>query len=200
MTEQVNDSSASVNGDSQETVESLKARLAELDSTVASLNSEATKHKALRRQAEKERDEFKTKVKTTDTSEQDYKQLWQQTNDKLSKTLERAKKADINTALSEQFNKSKVSSDKFGAALKLVDHSLIEWNEDEGIDGRSITAAVQKLKSEHGFLFESMVAATDPKTPGDASSKNNTITRTAFEALSPMDKAAKMKSGIKLID
>src|SRR5579862_7923400 len=167
MTEEVNKTEQKTGGEPAETVESLKEKLAELESTVSSLNAEATKNKHLRRAAEKERDELK-KNKPADQSDKDYKTLWEQTNEKLSKSLERAKKADINTALAEQFGKTKVAADRFGAALKLIDSNLIEWDEDTGVDSRSVVAAVQKLKSEHGFLFETTVDKTDVKTAGDA--------------------------------
>jgi hypothetical protein len=199
MTEVVTKTEQVVVGEPEETVESLKAKLTELETTVTSLNGEAAKHKTLRRAAEKERDVLKTKVKVTDQSDQDYKALWTTTNDKLTKTLERAKKADINTALSAQFGKTKVASDRFDAALKLVDTNLVEWDEDAGVDSHSVVAAVAKLKSEHGFLFETTVNRTDVKQPGDGGSQN-TLTRSIFDTLSSADKAAKIKAKVKIID
>jgi len=192
---------APVTGESQETVESLKARLAEMEVGFKSLSDEATKNKHLRRQAEKERDELRTKTKVTDKSDEDYKALWQQTTEKLTKVQERAKAADINSALNAQLLKSKVSADKVSAAIGLIDRALLEWDEDAGVDSHSVTAAVQKLKSTYGFLFESTVQAnTDVKTPSDGGTGKNTISRADFEALSPLEKAAKMKSGVKLKD
>jgi hypothetical protein len=182
-----------------ETVESLKAQLSELQNSVSSLTAEATKNKALRRAAEKEKDALKAKVKNTESSDEDYKTLWEQSNEKLSKSLERAKKADINSALTAQFGKTKVASDRFDAATKLIDTNLIEWDEETGVDSRSVVAAVQKLKSEHKFLFEGTVDPTDVKNAGDAK-QGSTITRSIFDTLSPKDKSAKMKSGVKVID
>jgi hypothetical protein len=190
---------ASTDGESVETVESLKAKLAEYESTVSSLNGEAAKHKALRRAAEKERDDLKKNKPANDKSDQDYKTLWEQSNDKLTKSLERAKKADINTALTEQFGKTKVASDRYAAALKLIDSTLVEWDEEAGVDKSSVVAAVQKLKSEHKFLFESTVESTDVKNAGDAGTKN-TISRSIFDTLSPADKMAKVKSKVKIVD
>lgn len=190
-----------VAGEQQETVEtvdSLKARLAEMDTTIKALSDESTKHKNLRRQAEKERDELK-KAKPTQSSEEDYKSLWQQTTEKLSKTLERTKSSDIRTALSEQLTKSRVASDRFDAAIGLIDRALIEWDEDAGVDPHSVTAAVQKLKAQHAFLFETTVSPTDVKTPGDGGVKNS-ITRAAFDALSPKEKMEKMKAKVRLTD
>jgi hypothetical protein len=185
-------------GEPEVTIESLQAQLVEQSEAVAALTAEATKNKALRRKAEQERDDLKTKVKTSD-GDKDYKALWTQTNEKLTKTLEKAKSADINAALTDQLGKAKVASDKFGAARKLIDSTLIEWDEDAGIDQQSIVAAVQKLKSEHGFLFETTVQKTDVKNPGEAGS-TTTIARSAFDALSPTDKAAKVKAKVKIID
>jgi hypothetical protein len=185
--------------DSADTVESLKAQLTELQGSVSTLTAEATKNKALRRAAEKERDGLKTKVKTTESTDEDYKTLWEESNNKLSKSLERAKKSDINSALIAQFGKTKVASDRIDAAAKLVDFNLIEWDEETGVDSRSVVAAVQKLKSEHKFLFEGTVEPTDVKNAGDGKT-GSTITRSIFDTLSPKDKASKMKSGIKVID
>jgi hypothetical protein len=199
MTDVVTKTEASTDGDSVETVESLKAKLADMETTVGSLTAEATKNKVLRRKAEQERDEVKKSKPVNDKSDEDYKKLWEQSNDKLTKTLERAKKADINTALTEQFGKTKVASDRYAAALKLVDAQLVEWDEDTGVDKSSVVAAVAKLKGEHKFLFEGTVEATDVKNAGDAGSKN-TITRSIFDSLSPADRVAKVKSKVKIID
>jgi hypothetical protein len=198
MSEQDNNTSPGA-GEPAETIESLKAKLAETSEAVQALTAEATKNKALRRKAEQERDELKKKPPASNDSTEDYKKLWEETNTKLSKTLERAKTADINSALTDQFGKTKVASDRFAAALKLVDSTLVEWDEDTGVNKASVVAAVQKLKSEHKFLFESTVDATDPKNAGDGRT-GNTITRSIFDALSPKDKAAKVKSGAKIID
>lgn len=200
MSESDNNTEQSVGGDPQETVESLKAKLNELSSTVESLSAEAAKNRNLRRQAEKERDELKKFKGTQSENEQDYKQLWSESNEKLSKVMEKTKRSDIQVAALAQLQKSKVAQDKVDAALGLIDSSLIEWDETSGVDRQSVTAAVQKLKSQYGFLFETTIAATgEPKVPGDGSSAANTLTRAEFELLSPIDKRAKMKAGVKLI-
>lgn len=199
MTEEVNKTEQVSGGEPAETVETLRARIAELDSTVTSLNGEAAKHKSLRRAAEKERDELK-RNKPADSSDKDYKTLWEQSNEKLTKSLERAKKADINTALTEQFGKTKVAQDRYSAALKLIDANLVEWDEDNGVDKSSVVAAVAKLKNEHKFLFESTVEPTNPKKPGDAGSNGTSITRTLFDSLSPAEKVEKVKAKVKIID
>lgn len=186
-------------GEPTETVESLKVKLTEMEESVTALTAEATRNKHLRRAAEKERDDLK-KLKPADSSDKDYKALWTDANDKLTKSLEKAKKADINTALTNQFGKAKVASDKFNAALKLVDSTLVEWDENAGIDGTSVVAAVAKLKGEHPFLFETTVASTDPKKPGDGNTTGSTITRAAFDALSPIEKVAKAKTKVTVID
>jgi hypothetical protein len=199
MTEQVNKTEAEGEGDSPETVESLKSKLSELEGVNKTLSDEATKNKHLRRTAEKERDELKKAKKTTESSDEDYKKLWSEANDKLTKATERAKKSDINTALAEQFAKTKVAGDKIAAAMKLVDHSLIEWDEDAGVETQSVTAAVQKLKKEHSFLFETIVGKTDVKNPGDAGGKNK-ITRSEFDLLTPQEKRAKVKDKVTITD
>jgi phage-related tail protein len=190
---------SNVSGEGQETVDALKARLGEMETTLKSLSDEATKHKNIRRTVEKERDELRAKTKSTDQSTEDYKALWQQTTEKLTKVQERTKTADIRSALTEQLQKSKVASDKFDAALDLVDRSLIEWDEEAGVDRHSVTAAVQKAKSKYGFLFEMTVAATDPKQAGEGGIKNS-ITRAAFDALTPTEKVAKVKAKVQITD
>jgi hypothetical protein len=191
---------APAGGEPVETVETLKAKLAEMESTISSLDAEATKNKHLRRKAEKERDEARKTKPAGDGSDKDYKTLWEQSNEKLTKSLERAKQSDINTALTEQFGKTKVAQDRYAAALKLIDANLVEWDEDNGVDKSSVVAAVAKLKNEHKFLFESTVDPTDPKKPGDAGSKGTTITRTLFDNLTPHEKVEKMKAKVKIID
>jgi chromosome segregation ATPase len=170
-----------------------------METTLKSLSDEATKHKSIRRQVEKERDELRAKTKSVDQSTEDYKALWQETTQKLTKVQERTKTADIRSALTEQLTKSKVASDKFDAALDLVDRSLIEWDEDAGVDSHSVVAAVQKAKSKYGFLFEMTVAPTDPKPASEGGIKNS-ITRAAFEALSPSEKVAKVKAKVQVTD
>lgn len=197
MTEQVTTSNA--DGDQQETVESLKARLTEMDTTLKSLSDEATKNKNLRRQAEKERDALKVAKTEVNKSDEDYKNLWSQTTEKLTKAVAKAKDADIKSSLADEFGRAKVAGDKVSAALGLIDRTLIEWDEDAGTDAQSVKAAVQKLKSTYGFLFESTVNPTDVVRPGDGGTKTS-ITRAAFDALSPLDRVAKLKSGVKLTD
>ena len=191
-------SQSDVTSESQETVESLKVRLGEMETTIKALSDESTKHKNIRRTVEKERDEWKAKARTP-AQEEDHKALHAETLAKLTKVQERTKASDIRSALTEQLSKSKVASDKFDAALDLVDRALIEWDEDNGVDPHSVVAAVQKAKSKYGFLFESVVSATDVVKPGEGGIKN-TISRTAFDALSPKDKAAKIKSGVKVTE
>jgi hypothetical protein len=199
LTEVVTNTTATSGEGQEETVESLKAKIAEYESTVESLNGEAAKHKTLRRQAEKERDTLRKNKPASDGSE-DYKKLYEESNKKIAKTLERAKSADINTALHAQFGKAKVASDKILAAQKLVDSSLLEWDEDSGVDNTSVIAAVAKLKSEHPFLFEGTVAPTNVVNAGDGGTQKSTITRAQFASLSPVDQVAKMKAKVKIVE
>ncbi len=209
-----NDSASSGGGQEVVTVESLQEKLDAAKEQIDSLTGESTKQKNLRRKAEKERDELKKKVKPTsnddDESEDDdeeegegnkkYKKLWKDANAQTTKLLERAKKADINTALTAQFGKAKVAADRYSAALQLIDHSLVEWNDDTGVDGDSVEAAVQGLKKNHPFLFEQTVSTTNPKKPGKQGGDGKTISRTAFLELGPTERLESRKAGVKVVD
>jgi DNA repair exonuclease SbcCD ATPase subunit len=187
----------------EETVSISKTEFEELHSSIKSLSDEATKNKHLARAAQKERDDLKKKIqKQTDPTGQDYKDLWQESNDKATKLLEKAKAADIKVALHAQLQKAKVAADRLDAALDLVDKGLIEWDEDSGVDGHTITAAVSKLKSKHAFLFETTVKATDsPILPGDnKGQEQNRMAREDFMKLPTAEKVKVSKAKVVLFD
>lgn len=183
---------AEADGDQQVSVEVMKSRIAELE-------AEAAKHRNIRKSVERERDELKAKTKST--TDQDYKSLWQQEAEAKSKLLTRVKSAAVNEAVTQRLTKAGVVPDAIEAAAKLVDANLIEWDEDNGVDGASVTAAVAKLKSQYGILFESKVAKTEPKNPADGSSTNaNEMKRSDFDKLDPLERMARIKKGTRIVD
>jgi len=161
--------------------------------------ADAAKHRALRKQAEKERDDLKQKTKNQ--QDEDYKSLWQQEQEAKNKLMARVKGAAVQSAVTAQLTKSGVLPDAIEAAAKLVDEGLIEWDEDSGVDGASITAAVAKLKSQFGFMFEKKVAKTEPKNPADGSSSDaSEIRRSDFNKLDPVKRMQVVQKGIKVVD
>lgn len=172
-------------GGGQPTVEQLQAELAEA-------RAEAAKLKGIKEKIVKERDALKKAPKVESTDE-DYKSLWEESNTKLSKMQEAVKSSQKQSALREKLLGAKVQADKVDAALKLADMNLVEWDEDSGVDSSSVTAAVQKLKKDYGWMFESKVAGTpEPKSPSEGTASDKTITRAEFERLSPQQKRDKV--------
>lgn len=172
-------------GGGQPTVEQLQAELADA-------RAEAAKLKGIKEKIVKERDALKKAPKVESTDE-DYKSLWEESNTKLSKMQEAVKSSQKQSALREKLLGAKVQSDKVEAALKLADMNLVEWDEDSGVDGSSVTAAVQKLKKDYGWMFESKVPGTpEPKSPSEGASSDKTITRAEFERLTPQQRRDKV--------
>jgi hypothetical protein len=159
--------------------------------------AEAAKYRAQRKKAEQERDEAKAKTKTQD---EDYKSLYQDQLQRNEKYREGRKNAEVESALVSQLTKAGVSKDALKAAAKLADKALIEWDEDQGVEDISVTAAVQKLKATEGWMFESKVARTDPKTPADGSSSANEVKRSDFDRLDPMARMNAVKKGLRIVD
>lgn len=169
-----------------ETLESLRA---ERDALAA----EAAKERGIRKTLQAERDKAKKATQTAPKdSGEDYKQLWEQSNSKLTKMQEQVKQSAVKAALTTKLSASKVQADKLDAAIALLDQSLVEWDEDSGVDNQSITAAVQKLKGNYAWLFETKVTANQLKPAAEGSATGKTITRAEFDRLSPADKMTKM--------
>lgn len=181
-----NDVDNSTAGGDQPTVEQLQAELAEA-------RAEAAKLKGIKAKLVLERDSLKKAPAKNESTEEDYKSLWDDANQKLTKMQEAVKSSQKESALRERLLATKVHADKVDAALKLADLNMVEWDEDSGIDKTSVTAAVQKLKGAYGWLFESKVAGTpEPKSPSEGSSSDKTISRAEFERLNPEQKRDKI--------
>jgi hypothetical protein len=133
---------------------------------------------------------------------QDYKKLFEQNEAKAAKLVDRMKRADISAAATAQLTKIGVTQDGMGAALKLIDTNLVEWDEEDGVDATSVKAAVTTLRNEYPFLFEKKVASTTVKIAKDGASSgnDNEMSRADFDKLSSNDKAARISKGVKVVD
>lgn len=182
----------------QESVETLKTQLAALQGDLEKANGEAAKHRKLAKDAQAERD--LAKREKGNKGDEDYKKLWEDEQNKSNARLEKVRKSDVNTAAVAQLAKAKVDPKFAEAAMKLLDHSLIEWDEDGGVDSPSVTAAVQKLKSAYPAFFEGKVGTNDVKDPAGGSQPEKTLKRAEFDKLSPAEKHDRMSKGWKLVD
>ena len=160
------------------------------------LEAEATKHRNIRKKAEKDRDELKKQLgsKKEDTQE-DYKKLWTETKAENEKFLGDVKTASVNSVVSAKLSKMGVIPDAMEAALKLVDHKLIEWDRDAGVDESSVSAAMAKLKSAYPFMFEKQIRGNSVKTPADGNSnkESKTMTIEQYRSLQKNDPAQASK-------
>jgi small-conductance mechanosensitive channel len=172
----------------------------ELKSQIARLEAEATKHRKVRQQVEKERNELREKTKSS--QDEDYKTLYQTTLDEKSKLHTHVKTQAVNSAVEKQLTKLGVNPALMEAALKLVDHSMVDFDIESGVDSTGVTAAGQKFKSTYSAFFEKPVKGADVKTPGSGASTDNanTMTRSEFDRLDPHVRAERMKKGWKLTD
>lgn len=180
-------------GGGQQNIEELVSQLNESRNAIAKL-------KNINKQVITERDELK-KSKPTLQNEEDYKVLWQQSNDKLSGLLEKTKSATISAALTTQLQKAGIIGDWLDAAVQLADKSLIEWDEETGIDGQSVIATVQKLKSKHSAMFEKKVGVNLAKEAAEGTTSEKTISRAEFDRLmrdNPQEWQRKRKLGYKV--
>lgn len=187
------DPTAKTGGDQQPTVEELKAQLEEA-------TREAAKLRNIKKDLEKQRDELKKAKKTDTDSTEDYKQLWQEQQEKATKILEKVKSSDINSAVTAQLGKVKIVPEYAEAAMKLLDKSLVEWDEDTGVDNQSVVAAVQKLKGAYPWMFEKKVTGTDIKEPAGGSNSDKTMKRAEFDKLQPLERHELIRKGYQLVD
>lgn len=141
---------------------------------------------------------MKAKTKTQD---EDYKSLWQQEREEKEQLLDSVKGAAVTSALTAQLTKAGIRPEAIEAAIKLADKKLVEWDRADGVDASSVVAAVQKLKATEGWMFESKVAKTEPKTPADGSATNaNEIKRSDFDKLPAAQRSAVIEKGVRITD
>ncbi len=204
MSEQDNkgqDPNATPGGDQQPTIEELKAQLDALKTEADEAKADAAKLRGIKKDLEKQRDELKKSKKGDDDSNEDYKKLWQEAQDKLTKGQERAKSSDINAAVAAQLAKVKIVPEYQEAAVKLLDKGLIEWDEENGVDSQSVVAAIQKLKSSYNWMFEKKVAGADPKPAADGASNNDkTMKRAEFDKLDATARYEVIKKDYRIVD
>jgi ribosomal protein S15P/S13E len=170
-----------------------------LTSRLEALEAENTKLRQIKKAVTKERDEFKKANQTTQS--EDYRELYEQETQRYNKLQEHLKNNAIDAALRESLKRLKIQDTALDAAVKLVDKNLITWDEEDGVDTIGLDAASKKLKSQHSFLFEKPVGATDNfKVPGKTSQIDKSISRSAFFALSPKEQGAKSLAGWTVYD
>jgi hypothetical protein len=194
----LDDVEADVGGDQQEV--SIEDRLAVAEARAQKAEAEAAKHRGIRKQVEKERDEYKAKTKTS--QDEDYKALYQAELNERSKLTSHVKTSAIKSAVHAQLVKVGVNPAFASDAVDLMDQSLIEWDLESGVDATSVTGAVQKFKSAKPHYFEKALKGVDPKTPADGGNNlnANTMTRSEFAKLDPKTRAERMQKGWKLTD
>lgn len=175
-----------------ESVESLKAALEEA-------RAEAAANRGKLKTVIAERDTLKQTVKKappTDEEGNDYKTLYAQEQGARGKLLEKVKNSDIRSAATARLTKAGVLPEALELAIQSLDKSLIEWDEDNGVDETSLTAAVQKLKGNFGFIFEKKVSSTKPVIPVDGSTSNGdekVMSRAEYRKLQQTNPALVMK-------
>ena len=171
----------------------------DLQAQITTLTAEAAKYRNQRTKAQQERDELKKTSK--EAAGDDYKALWTESEAKAERLLNKAKTASVDSSIRAKLTKAGVLPDAIDAAVKLVDHSMVEWSEDNGIDEVSANAAAAKLKSQYAFMFEKKVSSTEPKNAAEGkSTSDKTLTRSQFDSLTPALKTERMKAGWKLTD
>lgn len=197
MTEQTDPIEADVNASAEGSQQDVGKE--DWEARAKRAEADAAKYRAQRAQLAKERDELKSKTKSS--SEEDYKSLYQEQLARNEKYREGRKSAEVEAALVAQLTKAGVTKEAIKAAAKLADRNLIEWDEEAGVEDISVTAAVQKLKAQESWMFESKVAKTDPKTPADGTSHNaNEMKRSDFDKLDPMARMNAVKKGLRIVD
>lgn len=187
------------NGETEESVESNELEVLRLRNM--ELEAEAAKQRKIKQKIARERDELKSnQIKSSDDNDVKYKDLFEQTNAKLEAIQKKARDSEMKSLLTEKLTKAGVKPDALAAAVRLIDQDIIEFDEDEGIDGVSVDAAVLKLRGSESFLFEDKVKPTSIRQPATKTSQSNEISRREFDALSANEKGEKVRAGIKIVD
>lgn len=201
---EANQQNGSNGGGDQPNLGNLQSRIAELEAQLTEANNEAAKHKKLRRDAENERNSLRTTRKVEDDQTENYKQRWADEQDLSNKRLDRLKTTQIQVALQSALPAAGLPAEVLADAMRLVDVSLIEWDEEGGVDRQSVTAAVQSFKKGIGkLLFGQAVTERAAKPAANGSGDEKTITLAEYTNLirtNPEAWHAKRKAGFKIAD
>jgi hypothetical protein len=174
----------------------------------AELEAEATKQRNINKQLITERDSSKkATVKKEDPKDNpevtEYlKNQLEEVSSKISKYAEKAKAGAIASAATSKLTAMGINGDAIELAIKQLDKSLIEYDEDtESVDDTALSAAVSKLKSKYGFLFETRVGTTKARMAADGSSKanGNLISIDEWASMSSKDQRIAIKAGRRLV-
>lgn len=189
-TENLNDDDAGANEDQKEPT------AAELATKVQELTDALEKAERLKRTAFAERDTYKKQVTKKPEGEEDYKTLWKQTDEQVTKLRDKAKNADIMSAINVKLQGKVDGEVGMKAAMGLVNKSLIKWSEDDGVDDETVEAAFQELKNKYGsILFVKKSKSQDATEPAEGAKTTKTMTRAAYQKLTPQDQAKRMREG-----
>lgn len=176
-------------------------QLTALQDQINQLTAEAATQRKLKQRAIKQVEDFKKQgtKPNDDDKQQNYKELWEQERAKREEADARARAESINSALTERLGVLGIASDKLGAALKLADKEIVEWDADTGLDKSSIDAAASMLQKDYPFFFERTISPTNPKHPANTGAGSlKEISRTDFNQLSLSEQRAKIKDGFKV--
>jgi hypothetical protein len=193
MTDNV-DNTPTTNDESSDEMQILKAE-------IEALKAEAAKERGLKKQILAEKKALEAKqLDNPKATEDDFKKLYMEQleeNESIKKSIKQTK---LDALLKSKLDEAGVKTDKHvNAALKLIDKSLID-NADE--DGVAIEAAIIRLRKECDFLFEKPVSVPNPKTPADKQTHSNdkTITRADWDNLPIGDQPILLSKGYTIID
>lgn len=185
---------------SQGSESDLQLQLTAAKAEAAAANAEAAKYRKMKNDAVKERDELKKSK--SDDGEKSYEALYKQSQEEIGRIRDSSKRQSITAAIKEGLIKQGVLADALKDAARLVDTSMVNWDDEEGVDSFSVEAAVKALRGSSKYLFEAKIPPTgDPKTPKNGSSKSESeMTRTEWDSISDPMKKAQAATKFKIID
>ena len=190
--ETVND----VNGDSQTEQET------EIDYKALYEDSQSKLQKQIKIKQDVTKDRDNLKKNQTQKEENDYKKLYEDELTARQSIETRVKTANAKAAVSAQLTKIGVRPEFHDAALKLIDMSKVEVDDDGDVDPVSVTAVGQQFKKDYAVMCEKVINKVDAKGAVNGSADNKTITRDEFNSLStsnPIEASKRMREGWKIV-
>ena len=168
----------------------------------AEFEAEAEKHRNIAKDLIAKRDANKKVVKaevTENTDVTDYlKNQLTEVSAKISRYADKAKSGAITAAATSKLSAMGINPDALELAIKQLDKSLIQYDEDtEEVDDTALSAAVSKLKSKHGFLFERAFGTAKVRLPAEGSSKSdgNSMSMDEWKGMSSREQRVAIKAG-----
>jgi len=156
---------------------------AEIALEVEKLRAEVAKERGIRKKLQADSDTWKKDPKVEDTNEH-FKELYQRQVDEMNKLKEKARSKDVEVAVRAQLSKVGILPDAVEAAVKLIDHKFITYDEDAGVDTFGVETAIKDLKSKMKFMFESRIDPSKNRTADSGKGADNKeMTRAEFVKL-----------------